>query len=159
MNDREVFLSYAREDQARVKQILEALLKRGFPVFFDREMISGVEWEKVLESRLQDAYAVVVVWSSHSVKKATQESGWILREATIGLEKGRLFPIQIESGLTIPEPFKHIQAAHLSEWNPDVNDSEFDRKISLLRALWVSEQGLLKDEKVWRIRLKTRTDT
>src|SRR5215813_14014726 len=135
MNDREVFLSYAREDQARVKQILEALLKRGFPVLFDREMISEVEWEKVLESRLQDAYAVVVVWSSHSVKKATQESGWILREATIGLEKGRLFPSQIESLLNIPQTFKHTYAAHLSGGYQDVNDSELKRKISLLRAL------------------------
>ncbi len=43
--DRHVFLSYARADREKVDQILHALRVRGFPVFIDQDMVSGVEWE------------------------------------------------------------------------------------------------------------------
>jgi hypothetical protein len=156
MNDIGVFLSYASEDRAKAEQILAALRARGFPVFFDDEMPAGVEWDKVLESVLETAYGVVVLWSSHSASKAAEESAWIYREAAVGLKKDRLFPIRIEPGVTLPKAFDHIQAADLSGWNGDPNDPKFDAAISLLRNLWVAQKGLLKDEKTFRLKLKRR---
>ena len=37
MNETEIFLSYAREDESEVERILHALRERGFRVFFDQE--------------------------------------------------------------------------------------------------------------------------
>jgi hypothetical protein len=156
MSDIGIFLSYASEDRAKAAQFLEALRARGFPVFFDREMPAGVEWETVLESVLETAYAVIVLWSSHSVKKAAVESAWIYREATVGLKKDRLFPIRIDADVTVPKAFDHIQAADLSGWDGDPSDPKFDVAISLLRNLWVAQKGLLKDEKPLRLVLKRR---
>jgi hypothetical protein len=156
LSDIGIFLSYASEDRAKAEQFLAALRARGFPVFFDQEMPAGVEWDKVLESVLDTAYGVVVLWSSHSVKKAAEESAWIYREAAIGLKKDKLFPISIDPDVSVPKAFDHIQAADLSGWNGDPNDPKFDVAISLLRSLWIAQKGLLKDEKVLRLMFKTR---
>ena len=151
-NDAYVFLSYAREDESQVEQILFALRQRGFPVFIDRDMVSGVEWEKVLEARLQTAYAIVVVWSSRSVR-----SEWVEREAAVGLEKDRLFPVLLERGVSMPPRFVHKHAADLSDWNGDPNAVQFDRVISMLQLLWEAQNGLLKDTKAMKpIRFKRR---
>lgn len=150
--DRHVFLSYAREDHARVEQILSALRKKGFPVFIDHDMPSGVEWETVLEAQLQRAYAVVVVWSSRSVG-----SEWVAREAAAGLEKDRLFPLLVERDITLPPQFAHKHAADLSDWNGDPDDDQFNRAIALLGPLWEAQMGLLKDIQALRpIRFKRR---
>src|ERR1044072_6509590 len=124
MNDEEIFLSYAHQDEPKVRQILEALRDCGFPVFVDSDMPPGVEWEKVSEAELERAYGVVLVSSSRSVIKGGQEYEWIFREASLGLEKERLFPIKIESGITPPEPFKNKHAADLSDWNGGPKDQK-----------------------------------
>lgn len=152
MNETEIFLSYARQDEVEVDRILEALKARGFPVFFDQDLPSGVDWEKALVAKLQNAYAVVVVWSSHSVK-----SDWVAREAAVGLEKDRLFPILIERGVTLPERFAHKHAVDLSNWNGNPQDSKFNRVLGLLQPLWEAQIGLLRDIKVFKpIRFKER---
>ena len=138
-----MFLSYAREDYGAVEQILGALRKKGFPVFIDQDMPSGVEWETVLESQLQRAYAVVVVWSSRSVL-----SEWVAREAAVGLEKDRLFPVLLERDITLPAQFAHKHAADLSDWNGNPDDAKFNRAIALLQPLWEAQMGLLQDIKV-----------
>ena len=151
-SERHVFLSYAREDREKVDQILHALRERHFPVFMDQEMVSGVDWERVLEAQLQRAYAVVVVWSSRSVV-----SEWVARESAVGLEKDRLFPVLLERGLTIPPRFAHKQAADLSDWNGDPHDAKFDRAIGLLKPLWEAQMGLLEDVKPLKpLRFKPR---
>ena len=140
--DRHVFLSYAREDQAMVDRILRALRSKGFPVFIDHDMASGVEWETVLEAQLQSAYAVVVVWSSSSVA-----SEWVTREAAIGLAKDRLFPLLVERDVAIPAQCAGKHAADLSDWSGDPNDDQFNRAIALLQPLWEAQMGLLKEVK------------
>src|SRR5262245_16962671 len=143
--DRHVFLSYAREDREKVDQILHALRERKFPVFIDQDMASGVDWEKVLEAQLEQAYAVVVVWSSHSVV-----SEWVAREAAAGLAKDRLFPLLLERDLALPTQFAHKHAADLSDWNGHPEDAKFNNAIGLLKPLWESEMGLLNDIKVYK---------
>ena len=157
MNEDEIFLSYAHQDEPKVRQILEALRDCGFPVFVDSDMPAGVEWENVLEAELEKAYAVVVVWSSHSVIKGGKQSEWIFREASIGLKKDRLFPIKIENGITPPESFKNKHAADLSDWNGDPKDEKFQNAIRLLTNLWTAQKGLLKDLPVAKpLHFKTR---
>jgi hypothetical protein len=138
MMDTHVFLSYAREDESRVDDILNALTAKEFPVFIDRSMPSGVEWRKVLEAQLQRAYAVVVAWSTHSVK-----SEWVAREADVGLAKDRLFPILLERGVVPPERFAHLQAADLSGWSGSPDDPQFESAILLLKELWGIQVGTL----------------
>ena len=155
MDEAEVFLSYAHDDEPKVRQILDALRVRGFPVFIDSGMSAGVDWEKVLEAHLERAYAIVVVWSSRSVTKAGKESEWIYREASIGF--ARLFPIKIENGITPPERFKGKHAADLSDWNGDPEDQKFTDAVSFLENLWEAQNGLLQDLAVAKpLRLKTR---
>ena len=149
MERTQIFLSYARKDRAIAEAILAAFSKRGWAVFMDQQIASGVDWRKVVESQLEEAYAVVVVWSSHSVK-----SRWVAREARVGLTKDRLFPVLVEADVILPRRFKHKQATDLSDWNGDPDDPKFDRVLDLLKPLWESEKGLLKDAVVRRWPLK-----
>jgi hypothetical protein len=143
LDETQIFLSYAHEDKEKVERILHALKAKNFPVFIDQDMPSGVDWEKVLKAKLQTAYAVVVVWSSHAMN-----SKWMAVEVAAGLEKDRLFPILIERGVTLPNSFSHKHAADLSNWNGDPTAPEFDAALSLLKLLWESQVGLLKDVEV-----------
>ena len=81
MKETGVFLSYAREDKETAEKILSALEARGFPMYFDQYLPSGVQWEEALKAQLQRAFAVVVLWSSHAAK-----SEWVAIEAAAGLE-------------------------------------------------------------------------
>lgn len=139
MSEKAVFLSYSRKDMVMAEKILHALEARGFPMFFDEYIPSGVEWEKTINNQLQAAYAVVVLWSSHSV-----ESEWVLAEAAAGLEKERLFPLLIEPGVKLPSNFAHLEAADLSNWNGDPDDPKFSRAIELLGVLWDIQMGIRK---------------
>lgn len=152
MSETGVFLSYAREDEAMAENFLRALEARGFPMYFDQYISSGVEWEKAIRAQLQRAYAVVVLWSSHAA-----ESEWVPIEVAAGLEKDRLFPISIERGVNLPSNFRHLQAADLSDWNGDPNDPKFGRAIALLEVLWDAQMGIRKAIKVLKpLRLRQR---
>jgi hypothetical protein len=151
MKETEIFLSYAHEDRSRVERILHAFKSRGWNVFMDQDIFSGANWRKVLESQLETAYAVVVVWSSHSVG-----SEWVAREAMAGLAKDRLFPVLIDRDVTLPSSFEHKHAVDLSDWEGDPNDPKFDRLLGMIHLLWEAEKGLRQDIKVLKpLRLNT----
>ena len=72
----DVFVSYAREDRERVAPLVEALEARGWSVWWDREILAGKTWDKVLGVELDRARCIVVVWSVTSI-----ESEWVREEA------------------------------------------------------------------------------
>jgi hypothetical protein len=57
----EIFVSYAREDRARTKPLVEVLEREGFEVFWDRELVPGPSFRQVLADRLAEARCVVVL--------------------------------------------------------------------------------------------------
>src|SRR4029453_3520938 len=81
----DVFLSYAKEDRSRAKIFATLLESCGWSVFWDHKIGVGDEWRQVLESELDRASVVVVLWSHHSVK-----STWVHDEAERG--RSRLVP-------------------------------------------------------------------
>src|SRR3982751_5436276 len=74
-----VFLSYAREDERRARQIAGAIEKAGHEVWWDRDLASGTRYSEEIEQALKDAVAVVVLWS-----KASVTSPWVRDEAAAG---------------------------------------------------------------------------
>jgi hypothetical protein len=149
-----IFLSYAREDEPRAEQILQALREQGYRVFLDRHMPSGVYWEDALKTSLEGAFAVIVIWSSRSVN-----SQWVMREAAVGLEKKMLFPILIENDVAIPAMFKHVNAADLRGWEGNPKDEKFKGALTLLQLLWEAQNGLLKKAMLMKpLQLKRRPE-
>ena len=122
----DIFLSYASEDRTRASQLADALGKLGWEVWWDRTILPGKTFDRVIESELKAATCVIVLWSKTSV-----ESRWVRAEASDALDKGRLIPVLLED-LEIPLVFRQIQAASLLDWSGDTEDAGF---IQLTRAI------------------------
>ncbi len=111
----DIFLSYNREDQAKAKLIATALANEGFEVWWDTVLRAGQTYDEVTERQLHESRAVVVLWSSRSVK-----SKWVRAEATLGDRKSALIPVMIEP-CDRPIMFELIQTADLIGWEGDTN--------------------------------------
>ena len=63
----DIFLSYATEDRARTRILVQGLESRGWSVWWDRTIRPGQTFDSVIESALADARCAVVLWSEASV--------------------------------------------------------------------------------------------
>jgi hypothetical protein len=104
----DVFLSYAQEDHSVAKLVASLLESCGWAVFWDHRIKPGAEWRTVLESELDNAAAVVVLWSRVSVN-----SLWVKAEAERG--QSRLVSVRLDN-VDLPIPFGQLQAINLIGW-------------------------------------------
>ena len=115
----DVFLSYAREDEARARIVAAGLESRGWSVFWDRRIPTGHDFGEYIQQQINTARCIVVLWS-----KASVASRFVRDEATEGLD-GRLVPALIEP-VKQPLGFRQLQAADLRNWHGDRRHVEFD---------------------------------
>ncbi len=113
---RDVFLSYAREDQPVARTFAAALEREGFRVWWDAALRTGEAYDEVMEGALRSARAVVVLWSKKSV-----ESRWVRAEATLADRNKTLVPCMIEP-CERPMMFELTQTAELSHWQGAADD-------------------------------------
>lgn len=99
----DVFVSYAQSDRNRVQPLVTALEDHGWAVWWDTRIRPGTAFDREIESALNAARCIVVVWSPASV-----DSDWVRAEATEGLERGLLVPF-IYDKVRPPLPFRHTQ--------------------------------------------------
>ena len=116
----DIFLSYAREDRDRAGIIAGLLESGGRTVFWDANIKASAEWRRVLESQLDSAGAVIVLWSYASVA-----SSWVTEEAERG--RPRLISVRLDD-VPIPLGFSHLHAIDLINWRGG-QDAEVDKLI------------------------------
>ena len=104
----DVFLSYSRQDLRRAKPIIKALEAAGLSVWWDRRLIGGSEFSKEIRDELDQAAAVVALWSERSAN-----SPWVLDEAGRGRDSHRLVPAILD-GTPPPLGFGQIHTIDLS---------------------------------------------
>jgi hypothetical protein len=117
----DIFISYAREDHARVQLLADALSGYGWSVWWDQRIPAGKTFDQFIADALADAQCVVVVWSRHSVA-----SSWVREEADEGRKRGVLIPVLIDK-VSPPLGFGRIHAASLTEWDGDQDSEAFQR--------------------------------
>ena len=125
----DIFLSYARHDRSIAHLFAEGLATEGFSVWWDASLHSGETFDEVIEQRLRDAKAVVVLWSPRSVA-----SRWVRAEATLADRRNKLVPAIIE-GCDRPIIFELTHAADLCDWTGDTSDKRWQTFILDLRRL------------------------
>jgi TolB-like protein len=113
----DIFLSYSRDDQAIARRFAEAFKRDGLSVWWDQTLKPGEAYDRVTERALQDAKAVVVLWSRKSV-----ESHWVRSEATQAQSNGTLVPVMIEA-CKRPIMFELMHTAELAQWKGDPDDA------------------------------------
>ncbi|MEP7312080.1 MAG: TIR domain-containing protein [Pseudomonadota bacterium] len=130
----DIFLSYSRDDQATARQVAEGLERAGFSVWWDVTLSAGEAYDKVTEKALEDARAVVVLWSRTSV-----DSRWVRAEATQAIRSGTLVPVMIEP-CKRPIMFELTHTADLSHWKGDPADRAWQSFVIDLRR-FVEKSG------------------
>ena len=123
----DVFVSYNREDLPIAQRVVDGLVHEGLNVWLDMELKAGENYDEITEERLRGAKAVVVLWSSRSVK-----SRWVRAEATIGQRKSTLVPAMIED-CDRPVMFELIQTTDLSKWEGDRADPNWRKLVENIR--------------------------
>jgi hypothetical protein len=125
----DIFLSYARGDQATARRFAEAFEVQGFSVWWDAALRSGEAWDQEIEKALKAAKAVVVLWSKQSV-----ESRWVRAEATLADRNKTLVPVMIEP-CDRPIIFELTQTADLSHWSGDLKDAAWQSYVADVRRM------------------------
>jgi TolB-like protein len=125
----DIFLSYSRDDQAIARYFAEGFERAGFSVWWDQTLNAGEDYDEVTEKALEEARAVVVLWSRKSVG-----SRWVRAEATQADRSGTLVPAMIEA-CKRPIMFELKQTADLSAWAGDPEDKAWQAYLASVRRL------------------------
>lgn len=119
MDEVRIFISYAREDKARVKQLYQRLADAGFQPWLDREhIIPGMKWEPVIKKALKQSDFVLVCLSATSINKR----GFLQREIKQALEQAEeklehdvyLIPARLDD-CEVPNALSELQWVDLFE--------------------------------------------
>jgi hypothetical protein len=121
-----IFVSYKSEDRHRARLVAEALERRGWPVWWDRDIQAGQAFRRVIAQALDDAVCMVVLWTDRSV-----ESDWVLEEAQDAKTRGILIPVLLDE-VRPPLGFGQMQSTSLIEWDGDADDPMLE---GLLRSV------------------------
>jgi hypothetical protein len=124
-----VFLSYKRRDLARVVPLIRAVQQLGVPVWYDRGIPGGAEWDEVIEDRVRRARFLIVCASQAAV-----ESRYVRREVKFAdaLEVP-ILPVLLER-----VDFAHGMGMLLTQYQMlDTRAGDFaDRLRSAVAGLW-----------------------
>lgn len=131
----DIFISYSRADRKRVEKLANAFEASGYTVWWDRNIQGGAQFAAEIERQLNQAKAVVVVWSKQSVG-----SEWVLDEAGQAREDDKLVPITLDE-IMPPLGFRQRQAVDFSRWNNAIDAPEFE---SLTTAISEFKNGATK---------------
>jgi tetratricopeptide (TPR) repeat protein len=123
----DVFVSYARKNRPVAEQLAEGLSAAGLQVWWDSELSAGSEFAAVIESKLQGAAVVIVLWSFDSVR-----SSFVRDECSRALKQNKLLPVRIED-IELPLGFGQLHTLDLLEWEGDADDSAFEKLLLEVR--------------------------
>src|SRR5688572_22978735 len=125
----DVFISYARPDEAQAKRVANALQRQGFTVWRDDELPAHRAYADVIQERLNASKAVVVAWSASAAK-----SQWVRAEADTARQAGTLVQATLDETVP-PLPFNQIQCADLSGWRGHADAAGWQKLIASVTAL------------------------
>jgi TPR repeat protein len=125
----DVFISYRRADHHKAQLLANALKDENLDVWWDASLEAGEAFDEKIQSLLQTAKAVVLLWSPAAV-----ESEWVRSEGAVGRERGVLVPVMVKP-VNIPVPFNVIHTADLTGWDGDRSDPTYMSVVKKLKTL------------------------
>lgn len=125
----DVFISYKREDLARVELLNALLADLEVPAWFDAGIEVGADWESRIHQEIDSARAMIVCWSF-----AALASPWVVKEAMIGHERNILVPVRVQQ-CALLAPFDTLQTADLTQWEGEPDHPEIQKVLARLGQL------------------------
>jgi TolB-like protein/tetratricopeptide (TPR) repeat protein len=131
----DLFVSYKREDAAKVGKLVAALRGAGLNVWWDADIPASAPWETTIEAALREANAVIVCWSPASVASENVRS-----EARVAREDGRLIQAFVKPCLP-PLFFGERQGIDLTKWRGNPDDPRIAKIAEAARAIARGERA------------------
>ena len=125
----DVFISYSRENKARVADIAAAVTAAGYDVWWDAELPPHRSYGDVITEKIGSAKAAIVVWS-----QASAASEWVRAEADVARNQKKLVQTAIDDVMP-PLPFNQIQFADLSDWRGEPDHRGWSKVLMSLEEL------------------------
>ena len=130
----DVFISYARQDQLVASRTAKALRAAGYDVWWDADLPAHAPYSDVIERNLEQARAVVVLWSAAAIK-----SQWVRAEADFARNASKLVQAQVDGSMP-PMPFNQIQCADLARWKGSASHPGWSKLQASVAALLSTEE-------------------
>ncbi len=124
----DIFISYSRQDKARVAPLVAALEAVGWSVWWDPEIAPGEEFDGLISRELDAARSLVVVWTAQSV-----DSRWVRGEARDAADRGVLVPVRLDNA-RLPIDFRALHTTDLDGWGDDPQHPAFQGLRKALEA-------------------------
>jgi hypothetical protein len=124
-----VFISFKSEERNEAYKFFDALKSSGYLVWWAEDLQCGQEWHGEIDKAIEEAGAVIVLWSSKSYT-----SPWVKHEASQAMAKKIYAPVRTEL-INIESPFSRIQATDIINWNGEINHPGFQNLLVRLKEL------------------------
>lgn len=125
----DVFISYSRDNKARVAEIAQAVKAAGYEVWWDAELPPHRSYGDVITEKIGMAKAAIVVWSHTSA-----QSEWVRAEADVARNQKKLVQTAIDDVMP-PLPFNQIQFAELADWHGEADHRGWRKVLMSLEEL------------------------
>jgi len=111
----DVFISYSRQDRDHAQALAKLLEEKGLAIWWDWNLVGGVNFRDKIHSALNDAKKVIVLWSEHSVS-----SSFVIDEAGVAMRQGKLIPILIDES-ELPLGFGNLHTIKSGRFEHDLD--------------------------------------
>lgn len=129
-----VFISYDRDDKAKIATIVEGLKVEQVEFWWDEKIPEGADFSTEIEDRIVQAQHVLVAWSANS-----RQSIFVKGEALAALDQQKLLQAVIDR-CRLPVPFNAVQATFLDGWEGDPDDPRWRKLVNSIRGVSADEE-------------------
>jgi hypothetical protein len=126
----DVFLSYGHDDREFVERLDEHLQRNQISCWWDKEVKPGVQWSLAIETELNAATSVIVVWSKTST---SPEHEFVRNEARRSLNEGKLFQLSLD-GSHVPLGFGERQYVKVETHADFRSNNDLSRLIEIIKS-------------------------
>lgn len=125
----EIFISYARSTAEQAQAAARGLRDEGYEVWIDDALPAHREFSVVIEEKLREVDAVLVVWSDDA-----RRSRWVLAEADLAHEQGKLVQFSLD-GTIPPFPFNRVHCEQGIGWSGDITAASWRKIVASVEEL------------------------
>lgn len=108
----DIFMSYSQKNRDDARLLAAFFEAQGYSVWWDTRLEAGEQFRNEIMEALNEARAVVVIWSEESAK-----SVWVQSEAGRAQADRKLVPVKSRrmSYADIPPPFENLHTPNLDD--------------------------------------------
>src|SRR5215211_3195119 len=138
----ELFTSYAQENYAEARELVDILVAGGNTVWFDDQLLPGQDWKQELGQEIADCDAFV-----YALSQAAVTSEWCQWEfaTAVRLQKA-IIPVLLEPDLALPSPLARLQYADFTQGTTPIEVAKLMGALLFLQKVPLVQSPDLPDD-------------